>query len=349
LEVLATLRHPNLRPLLGVTFAPSEASGPASLAVVYEAGRTHGRLLFEWIHASLPDGSRPPLDFRSELRIGIGLCQALESLASHGIASGTLCSVNVELVQAGGEHAAQLMRTGVSWWRWGWRGALSVREAGQARRRALSVEEVVRRYATCPVNWLAPEVLRGQEPGEKADVYAFGLVLWEMLYRAVPFGDFSIAQIIAAVGYGRRQLRVAASAGASIETSFLHEVVNRCAQWDPGQRPSFAVLLESLREMLRAYDQRKSRQSVLGLLGSKTEALLASAAQQRDLLLSGGQPQPPSATAVRRAEPEEGPRMVRLATGEWVRVDSDLVEQFPGDEEKWRALMAFRARLPPGG
>ena len=34
--------------------------------------------------------------------------------------------------------------------------------------------------------------------------------------------------------------------------------------------------------------------------------------------------------------------MVRLDTGEWVQVDLDLVEQYPGDEDKWRTLMTFR-------
>lgn len=352
LEVLATIRHPNIRTLLGVTLGPNESdSATTYLSLVYEASRS-SRLLFEWIHASLPDGSRQPLDFRLELRICIGLCEALVLLAAKGLALAALCSVNVELVLGGQEPTARLACAGVSWWRWGWRGSLRMREAGQPRRRALSVEDVLRKYATCPVNWLAPEVLRGEAPCEPTDVYSFGLVLWEMLYRAVPFGDFSIAQIVGAVGYGRRQLRATASPGASTETSFLQEVVNRCAQWDPAKRPSFSVLLESFREMSKAYDLRKSRKSVLGRLTDRTEALLLEAVYQRDILLNGGQAPHWAVTGTdATAEVTEpvGPRMVRLVTGEWVRVDMDLVEQFPGDEEKWRALMAFRARLPPAG
>lgn len=353
LEALATARHPNLRTLLGITVAPTEGdAGTGAAALVYEASRG-GSLLFEWIHANLPDGSRRPLEVTSKLRICMGLCEGLAVLASRGLVCGALCSVNVELTQGAGGLVARLARLGSCWWRWGWRAALQVREAGQPRRRALSVDEVVRRYAACPVNWQAPEVLRGADPAEAADVYAFGMVLWEMLCRAIPFGDFSIAQIIGTVGYGRRPLRSAASSGASTETSYLHEVVTRCCQWDPAVRPPPTVLLDSLRDVARGYEQRKARRGMLGKLGDQTESFafsLLSGGLQRSFY--GSEARKAGAGAVAGGEAaaagagaEEGRRMVRLATGEWVRVHADLLEQFPGDEEKWRTLMAFRARL----
>jgi len=349
IEVLATKRHPNIGTLLGITVLPSEpgVQGGAALALVYEASRD-SRLLFEWIHATLPDGGRRPLGFRLELQIGIGLCEALKFLAEKNLACGALCSVNIELVQVGSEMTARIARVGTSWWRWGWRGSLSTREAGQPKRKALSMQDVISKYGTCPVNWLAPELLRGETPNELSDVYSFGLVLWEMLYRAVPFADFAIAHIVASVGYGRRQVRAAASSGASTETSFLQEVVNRCAHWEPTQRPkSFSMLQESLQEQRRIYDQRKASKNVFG-------RLLTEAAKQGDMLLSGGQAPAYASSATGRTPGEaaaarsDGPRMVRLATGEWVRVDMDLLEQFPDDEDKWRTLMAFRARLNEG-
>ncbi|CAE8602253.1 unnamed protein product, partial [Polarella glacialis] len=145
LEILATLRHPNLRPLLGVTMVPSDSSpGSAGLELIFEASRG-SRPLFEWVHAGLPDGSKRPLDSRTEIRICIGLCEAMVALASRGISYGALCSVNVEIIQTGGEPVARLARPGLSWWRWGWLRSLQVRDAGQAKRRALSADEVVKR------------------------------------------------------------------------------------------------------------------------------------------------------------------------------------------------------------
>lgn len=365
LEVLATLRHPNVRTLLGVTLDLAEPDfDVGTVTLIHEASRG-GNLLFEWVHASMPDGTRRPLDVRSELRICIGICDALVALSSRGLVFAALCSVNIELLQASGGMFPRLTRTGCSWWRWGWRDTLKVREAGKPKQRSLTMDEVVRKYATCPVNWQAPEVLRGQEPTEASDVYAFGLVLWEMLYRAIPFGDFAIAQIVGTVGYGRRSLRSAASPGASTETSYLHEVCGRCSHWKAASRPSPAVLLESLRDVAKGHEQKRAKRSVFDKLGDKTEAFLTSnllsGGFQLSFLGSDGRQASSAATpstsaetaaAARRlpqASAGDGRRMVRLASGEWVRVDADLVESFPGDEEKWRTLMAFRARMPDSG
>lgn len=358
LEALATLRHPNLRPLLGISMGAENGVSAGEARLVYEASKGGVTPLFEWIHASLPDGSRRPLDIRSELKIGMGVCEALCMLSARGIVFAALCSVNVELVRgADGGLVARLARLGSCWWRWGWRASLQRREAGKAKRQALTVDEVVKRYCSCPINWQAPEVLRGEEPTLSADVYSFGLLLWEMLYRAVPYGDYSIAQIICMVGHGRRELNSAASPGASTETSYLHEVVARCSQRDPNVRPSAAVLLTSLRDVAKGYEQRKAQRSMLGKLGDKTESFLASSLMsgslQRSLYGSdvgkSSKSKSKAAAAIGEVGEDEQRRMVCLASGEWVRVNADLVEQFPGDEEKWRTLMTFRSQLPAGG
>ena len=36
--------------------------------------------------------------------------------------------------------------------------------------------------------WRAPEVLRGEAPSKASDVYAYGMLLYEVLYRKEPFG-----------------------------------------------------------------------------------------------------------------------------------------------------------------
>jgi len=339
-EALATARHPHLGKLIGVTVGPPDPElGGSALMLVHEATK-FSQTLFEFIHATLQDGSKRTMDSGSKLQICVGICEAMVALASKGMVCGALCSVNVEVVQSGQELTARLTRVGSSWWRWGWRVALRERTPTY-KRKGLGIEEIIKKYAMCPVNWLAPEVLRGSRPEEPSDVYSFGLLLWEILYRSIPFGDFSIAQIIGAVGYGRRPLQSSASPGASTDTCLLHEVQSRCAHLDVQKRPTFSILLDAFRDVQRAREKRKSR-GVLGKLNKfsdKTEAFITSG------LFGGSRPAPTGPAGEAGGGCSEETRTVRVGNGEVVRVDDDLVAQFPADEDKWRTLMAFRARL----
>ena len=44
--------------------------------------------------------------------------------------------------------------------------------------------------------YMAPEILKGQLYGNKADIWSLGVVLFEMLYGFCPFEDKSIARLI---------------------------------------------------------------------------------------------------------------------------------------------------------
>lgn len=40
---------------------------------------------------------------------------------------------------------------------------------------------------------MAPEILRGEKYGEAADIYSFGVILWEMVTGDIPFMGRSIS------------------------------------------------------------------------------------------------------------------------------------------------------------
>lgn len=49
----------------------------------------------------------------------------------------------------------------------------------------------------CPYRWIAPEVLAGSYYDRAADVYAFGVILWEILTWQVPWNDLGPWQVCA--------------------------------------------------------------------------------------------------------------------------------------------------------
>ena len=49
----------------------------------------------------------------------------------------------------------------------------------------------------CVLRWMAPEVIEHNPYGEKADVFSFGIVLWELLTGKVPYQEMTPLQVCA--------------------------------------------------------------------------------------------------------------------------------------------------------
>lgn len=48
---------------------------------------------------------------------------------------------------------------------------------------------------------MAPEILRSERYDESADVYSYGVVLWEVLTGRLPWADMHAMQVVGAVGF----------------------------------------------------------------------------------------------------------------------------------------------------
>jgi len=93
--------------------------------------------------------------------------------------------------------------------------------------------------------WVAPEVLREEHYSEKADVYSFGVILWELETEEVPYGDKTpVMQVITAVAYSRKSLSVP-------ELSPFSTLIKECLNNSPNSRPSFATILQRLKGMIK--------------------------------------------------------------------------------------------------
>eukprot|EP00002_Diphylleia_rotans_P018020 TRINITY_DN3489_c0_g1_i14.p1 TRINITY_DN3489_c0_g1~~TRINITY_DN3489_c0_g1_i14.p1 ORF type:complete len:152 (-),score=30.13 TRINITY_DN3489_c0_g1_i14:111-566(-) len=82
----------------------------------------------------------------------------------------------------------------------------------------------------------APEILQGKRYTEKADVYSFGIVMWEVETRQTPYDGMDAISVAQSVLNGKRPIYP-----ESFDSSFKH-TTSKCLEADPSERPSFSQL-----------------------------------------------------------------------------------------------------------
>jgi serine/threonine-protein kinase len=90
------------------------------------------------------------------------------------------------------------------------------------------------------IGFMAPEVIRGEEPASACDVYAAGITLYELLTGAQPFTGQAVAVMRAHLDTMPR--RPDGMPGR------LWALLSACLNKDPGARPSALVLARALRD-----------------------------------------------------------------------------------------------------
>lgn len=99
--------------------------------------------------------------------------------------------------------------------------------------------------------YMAPEQLRGERFNESADVYSYGVVLWELTSGQVPWSDLSPLQVVGVVGYNGDFLPVPDSGHEELVRLFTD-----CSRRTACERPNFAAIterLEAVRQASRSY------------------------------------------------------------------------------------------------
>mmetsp|Transcript_12684 Transcript_12684/g.19222 ORF Transcript_12684/g.19222 Transcript_12684/m.19222 type:complete len:829 (+) Transcript_12684:284-2770(+) len=94
------------------------------------------------------------------------------------------------------------------------------------------------------VQWMAPEILANESYAEPADVYSYGIILWELLVKECPYGDMSPIQCaLAVLGDSRPEI-------PDWCPPLFRDLISRCMAKDPSKRPTFSeiiVILDTLR------------------------------------------------------------------------------------------------------
>uniref|UniRef100_A0A0E0I0I1 Protein kinase domain-containing protein n=1 Tax=Oryza nivara TaxID=4536 RepID=A0A0E0I0I1_ORYNI len=119
--------------------------------------------------------------------------------------------------------------------------------------------------------WMAPEVIEHLPYDQRADVFSFGIVIWELLTGKLPYEDMTPLQ--AAVAVVQKDLRPIIPADTH---PMLAGLLQKCWQKDPALRPTFSEILDilnSIKEAVRSSGHQKrhsgrsySRQRRSGLM-----------------------------------------------------------------------------------
>eukprot|EP00887_Chlorella_sp_A99_P003664 scaffold7.g3664.t1 len=240
--IMAALRHPNCVLYLGLCVEPPalvmEFCGKGSLLEVINGG-----------------GAK--LDWARRLSLAFGAAKGMLYLHScsppvlhRDLKSANLlvdrqyqvkvCDFNLSRQEMGQSSGGQMCAQG--------RPGVAALAAGEVRDQASSLGNSHSMGGAGNPRWLAPEVLGGAPATPASDVYAFGVVMWELLALRLPWQNEATWTIVLA---GKRPPVPPPEAcpGFCRYQAYV-ELMQRCWAQAPAGRPGFEEVCTRLREMV---------------------------------------------------------------------------------------------------
>jgi Tol biopolymer transport system component len=222
-RTLSRLNHPNVCTVYDV----GTHEGVSYLVMEYLEGRTLADMI-----------DRRPLPVGEALRIATQIADALIAAHRHGIIHRDLKPANVMIVSGRGAAAAKLVDFGLA------------KPACVASAAVVTVVEEPTRVAPLTgtgtivgtFQYMAPEQIEGREADQRADVWAFGCVLYEMLTGRRPFQAETQAGLLAAIL--ERQPSPIELPDAAL-APVLNRLIAACLEKDPDER------FQSMRDVRR--------------------------------------------------------------------------------------------------
>ncbi|XP_061356339.1 serine/threonine-protein kinase STY46-like [Gastrolobium bilobum] len=122
-------------------------------------------------------------------------------------------------------------------------GVVKVADFGVAR---LQDQSGIMTAETGTYRWMAPEVIEHKPYNHKADVFSFGIILWELLTGKLPYEHLSPLQ--AAIGVVQKDLRPEVPRDTHPK---IVELLHQCWHQDPSLRPDFSEILMFLQHITK--------------------------------------------------------------------------------------------------
>lgn len=107
------------------------------------------------------------------------------------------------------------------------------------------------------VVWAAPEVLAGTDVSELSDVYSFGLIIYEVLTRTVPYKSLAQEAVPYVVSQGKRPDDYEPVPSVQDTLKPLVDLMKDCWTQEAKKRPSFAKIMGVLTSCLQGYVGRE--------------------------------------------------------------------------------------------
>eukprot|EP00401_Gymnodinium_catenatum_P068275 CAMPEP_0117600860 /NCGR_PEP_ID=MMETSP0784-20121206/76720_1 /TAXON_ID=39447 /ORGANISM="" /LENGTH=361 /DNA_ID=CAMNT_0005403535 /DNA_START=24 /DNA_END=1110 /DNA_ORIENTATION=- len=223
ISVLLRLRHPNLVLFMGA----STQAVPALIVSEFCAGGTVFALLHQRRDLSLPWPQR--------LKVAIDVAKGMNFLHRRQVIHRDLKSLNLLLAAlvVSGDDVPQV----------------KVADFGLSRAWSAGEQTGAQACMTSGAgtyHWMAPEVLDGHSYDEKVDVYSYGICLYELIARRIPYDTSGLepVSIAVAVSKGRRPDIACLPRDCPADLRFTMECCwSHCATG----RPGFDTILETLK------------------------------------------------------------------------------------------------------
>jgi len=220
-KIQKELDHPSLVKI----FDFEETDGEARLIMEFVEGQNLGEII----------RNGDPMDFESILALALQLFSALDCLHEQGIVHRDIKPDNI------------LMNPG---------GRVKICDFGLARRRAdtrlTSQGELLGTMA-----YLAPEAVETCTRGDRGDVYAAGLILYQLLTGTYPFPKENLALLLDAIlDHDPQPVR---ELNPKVPSA-IADLVDACLEKDPLDRPSSLTALECVLRACEELGVLRSRQ-----------------------------------------------------------------------------------------
>lgn len=212
LTIISRIRHPNVTLFLGVVMSPL-------YCLVTEL--VPNGSLFDLLHTK-----NSFLTSTQLLKVSRDICCGMAYLHENGVLHCDLKSSNILL---SGNFNVKIGDFGLS----------TLMESPLETRKMLG--------CVGTHHWMAPEILRGEGFTKSADVYSFGIILWEMITQKIPHEDLNINHIVASVGYGHKKLTIPGNIPSTIKA-----IIKKAWSRNVRNRPSFKQLTNIFEQLYQS-------------------------------------------------------------------------------------------------